>query len=335
MARLLLHIGTHKTGTTMVQNVLHASRHILAVHGVMYPDLSPHTGHHGYLTDWIALPAAYARPEGGKRELARLARELVDTDASLLLSSEELSRAGGPGGRVEFDELREIFAGFDVLLLCVLREQCQFLQSVYVEIARSRVPPNPPALIEAAVGAGLVDGLFCDYGRLHDRLRKSFAPDEMRFFDYGSALAAPGGVLGTLLRHIAPGLPVDALARDKPRSANVSPRAGPLWAAFAVAGGRAPDEELHRAAEQAFALEFGEGRMSCVFTREEIARIGAHFAPSNERVAAALRRVQPEFTLTPRAWGDDTIHREDVTTDYFARLARRLWMNRLAPAVSA
>jgi len=64
MARLILHIGTHKTATTTIQNSFHANRKLLAQHGLIYPDLGRAAGHHGLVTDWIDLPANYHYPQG-------------------------------------------------------------------------------------------------------------------------------------------------------------------------------------------------------------------------------------------------------------------------------
>jgi len=326
MARLVLHIGTHKTGTTTVQDILHANRALLAEHAVIYPDCAPHTGHHGFLTDWIALPAAYVRDGGGRRGLARLADIWRSTEATLLLSSEEFSRAGGVGGRVDFEELRRIFEGYDTLVLCVVREQWQFLQSVYVEVARSRVPPRPPDLITGALATGLVDGLFCDYGRLHGKLRHHFAADEMRFFDYAAARSSPGGVVGTLLRHVAPALTVDRLLPVNCGMSNVSPRALSLWAALAVAGNKLPDTELREAASTAFDLEYPGRVASCLFTREELREMAGHFTATNAALCEAVSRVQPGFALSRNSVAADAICREDISSAYFLRLARRLWM---------
>jgi hypothetical protein len=40
--KIILHIGLHKTGTTTIQNVLHANREfLLRREGVLYPSLAP------------------------------------------------------------------------------------------------------------------------------------------------------------------------------------------------------------------------------------------------------------------------------------------------------
>ncbi|WP_339851457.1 hypothetical protein [Roseovarius nubinhibens] len=327
MARLVLHIGTHKTGTTWVQDCLAAARAPLAQAQVIYPDLSPHSGHHGFLTDWIALPAAYATPGGGRAGLARLARQLRDSEATLLLSSEELSRAGGPGGYTDLDVLRSLFAGYDILVLCVLRDQLSFLQSVYAEIARARLPPRPPDLVGEAVETGMVDGVFCDYGGLYDRLRQSFAADEIRLLDYHAACRAQGGVLASLMRYVAPGLAPDIyLPQSTVGQANVSPRALTIWAALAVAGSALPDARLRAAANTAFDLEFGPSRPATIFTRAEHRALAERFDPANAALCDRIRRLQPGFSLTPFAPAPDLLWREDLGPAYWVRLARRLWL---------
>ena len=44
MARIVLHIGTHKTATTTIQNVFHRNATLLAQHGIVYPRLGTATG---------------------------------------------------------------------------------------------------------------------------------------------------------------------------------------------------------------------------------------------------------------------------------------------------
>ncbi|MFU1478517.1 hypothetical protein ACM25N_12735 [Roseovarius sp. C7] len=335
MARLILHIGTHKTGTTWVQDCLAASRARLAEAQIIYPDLSPHSGHHGYLTDWIKLPAAYVTPDGGCAGLVQLAHHWRESGATLLLSSEELSRAGGPGGHPDFKALRDIFAGYEILVLCLLRDQVSFLQSVYAEIARARLPPRPPELVEMAMKTGIVDGVLCDYGQLYTRLRQSFAADEIRLLDYHAARKSPGGVLASLMRYIAPGLPLETVTpRTTIAEANVSPRALTLWAALAVAGEGLADARLCTAADTAFDLEFGQARQSSLFTRAEYRQLAAHFTPLNAALSAQICRLQPGFSLTPFAPAPDLLWREDLGPGYWARLARRLWLAPDPPAAA-
>jgi len=326
VARLILHIGTHKTASTMIQNTLFKNRDLLATHGVIYPALGKHTGHHGLLMDWLALPAAYQLPKGGLGTLRTLAAEYVETDKTLFLSSEEFSRGGGTSGRVDMAELRTIFEGFDsVSVLCLLREQWQFLQSVYLEIARNRQPPRPPTLVQTALSTGMVDGPWCSYGSLYDQLLDGFSPNEIHFVDYAQASGHQGGILGVVLSFLELPFGSEALSAVKDGTSNVSPRALPKWASFAIAGGHTADPGLLDAIETAFDLEFGTDRKSCLFTRAEIKGLSDHFAPLNALLEKRVAETQPGFHISSTLPPPDAIYREDITAPFWLRAARRIY----------
>ncbi len=322
-----MHVGTHKTGTTALQNAFDDNRAMLARHGVIYPRLGRHSGHHGFLTDWIALPAAYHSPAGGIAGLQALADDLRDTDVTLVLSSEEFSRGGGPGGKVDMAQLRAIFVGWEtVQVLCLLRSQWQFLQSVYLEIGRSRLPPPPPALVENAVATGMIDGLWCDYDRLRDHLLTGFHPDQLRLMSFDSVAAQPDGVLGAVLDLLGVTLPTDDRARIVAHRANRSPAPLSTWASFAISDGHMPSTTLRAAAQTAWDLEYGRDRRGCLFTRAEIDRLRRHFRP----VDSSLPQIVPQIMPWTPAWcapGADTIFRDDLHPAFWIRLARRLYLS--------
>lgn len=57
MSHLVLHIGTHKTGTTSFQNMMWKNARKLANYGVIYPRIhARHTGHHGLIAEETQLP---------------------------------------------------------------------------------------------------------------------------------------------------------------------------------------------------------------------------------------------------------------------------------------
>ncbi|WP_136635904.1 hypothetical protein [Pseudooceanicola onchidii] len=320
MPRLVLHIGTHKTGTTMIQNRLHDLRNTLADHGVIYPDLGRHTGHHGYLTDWIALPEAYRSANGGRAGLQQLAQRWRDSDVTLLLSSEEFSRAGGRGGTVDFRDLAAIFDGYDIQVICVLRCQWQFLQAVYLEVSQSTPPPPPARIVDEAIDTGQVDGLWCDYTRLYDGLREEFDVNAIRLVDYARAATSPHGLLREVMASVMPAVPIPPMSRHD----NRSPPPLPVWAAHVVAGGPSPDGAIRRAAAEAYDLEYGGDRPGCIFTRAEMRRLSECCAPQNDRLANRVRKVQPGWTLSAPTPPDTTLYREDIRPEYWIRLARRL-----------
>lgn len=328
MARLVLHIGTHKTATTTIQDTFYANRELLAQHGVIYPALGKHTGHHGLLTDWIGLPLAYDLSNGGIGTLQALAAEYADSDITLLLSSEEFSRGGGAGGHVDMAALAKIFDAFEsISLICFLREQWQFLQSVYLEIARSRIPPRPPVLIENAYGTGMVDGLWCDYLALYDHLKSGFSPKDIHFVDFNTARAAPEGVLGVMLSFLGLPFGVGALTMVNNGASNISPRALPTWAGLVIAGGNPADDNLFLAVQEAFDLEFGPATDSCLFTRSEIEDMSDHFQALNSALVERHTQYQPGFELPAAARPDKLLYREDVSTSFWVRAARRIYLS--------
>ncbi len=328
MARLVLHIGTHKTATTTIQDTFHANRDLLVQHGVIYPALGNHSGHHGLLTDWIALPLAYDLPDGGIGTLQALAAEYVDSDVTLLLSSEEFSRGGGAGGQVDMAALAGVFDGFEsISLICFLREQWQFLQSVYLEVARSRIPPRPPVLIEQAFQTGMVDGLWCDYLALYDHLKSGFHPKDIYFVDFNTARAAPDGVLGVMLSFLDLPFGVEALTMVNNGVSNISPRPLPTWAGLAIAGGNPADDNLFSAVQEAFDLEFGPTVESCLFTRSEIAALTEHFQTLNSTLVEHHQQFQPGFEMSVTDRQDTLLYREDITTPFWVRAARRIYLS--------
>ena len=332
MAKLVLHMGTHKTGTTTVQDCFHANRILLAEHGVIYPALGYHTGHHGVLTDWIALPQAYHLDRGGIGTLQALAAGYKDSDIMLVLSSEEFSRAGGAGGQVDMVALRSIFAGFDqIKVVCCLRPQWQFLQSVYLEIARDRRPPAPPEIVSGALSIGQIDGLWCDYGALYDHLRTGFEADEIKLLDFVEVQTHPDGIVGALLSELGVPLRISDLAHGINKRSNVSPRPLPIWVALALISGGIAQEghlgsELVGALTTALDLEYGAGRPNSIFTRNEQAQLIAQFAPRNAQLAARIDGAAPMFLSRTPTSSTDTLYREDLSGHFWVRAARRIYM---------
>lgn len=327
MARVVIHIGTHKTGTTALQDAFHANRDLLARHGVIYPQIGPHSGHHGLLTDWIRLPAAYHGPDGGMAGLRALADIWRDRDVTLVLSSEEFSRGGGPGGCVDMAALRAIFDGWDtVQVICLLRSQWQFLQSVYLEIARSRPPLAPHTLVDGALRSGMADGLWCDYTRLLAHLRAGFAPQEICLLSFDRVMLRPDAVVGAVLDLLGVDLPADDRCRIVTYRANRSPDPIPTWAAFVIAAGHMPSDALRSATRTAWDLEFGPNRRSCLFTRREIDALQARFVPDNDRLASDAASGLAD-ALPWRGPGPDTVFRDDLDAAFWTRVARRIYFD--------
>ena len=131
--RLVLHIGTHKTGTTAIQKTLQAHRDACLAQGVLYadtarapwPELPKHTS--------VFQAAAHGDDAAQHRERDALAREFDASGAHTLVLSEEglseplphLARFFGPWAE-----------RFTIRVVCLLRRQDLFVESLYSQFVR-------------------------------------------------------------------------------------------------------------------------------------------------------------------------------------------------------
>lgn len=322
MSKVILHIGTHKTATTTIQDTFWRNAELLAEHGLVYPRLGKATGHHGLVYDWGNLPKVYALPEGSRAALSQIAEKYGPGEETVFLSSEEFSRAG-PGGEVDYAELRNLLSGFDEIeVICVLRTQWQFIQSVYLELSKKVIPHAPPVYVDAAIKNGTFAGLWADYGLFLDQLEQVFAPEEITLFDFETCRKSEGGIVGTLLRHLGVGLGAGDLKGVNNGASNVSPMSLASWAANILSAPRPAPAHLVRLAAEILKEEYGDDVKPTLFTREEFRRLKDHFDPLNEELNRRLAGVQPDFRLSPASADGLTLFREDVKLPYWIRFNR-------------
>lgn len=149
--RLLLHIGSHKTGTSAIQEAFHAARELLLTRGVNYPDTTrepwPTLPKHcstfnAAISDDVAVQDA---------ERAWLLAEATRPGVHTLVISEE--------GFCEPDvRLTRFFAPLtqhlDLDVVCCLRRQDLFVESMFNQFAReqNRREGRPPLMFARAPG---------------------------------------------------------------------------------------------------------------------------------------------------------------------------------------
>ncbi len=149
MGRLILHIGTHKTATTTIQNFLHHHRDTLAERGVFYPDYSlvrkkSHYAHLGMVNALSGRHRNYG-PELAERFFAKVRERIADYDTTII-SAEPFYRHvdNAPGDdpyyapkdywplrNAYIERIREIFGDAEVVV--VFRRQADYAQSLYQE----------------------------------------------------------------------------------------------------------------------------------------------------------------------------------------------------------
>ena len=329
MSKVVLHIGTHKTATTTIQDTFFKNSALLAKHGIVYPRQGKAAGHHGLAHDWGDMPAIYKLPEGSREALRNLAKTYAKSDRTLFLSSEEFSRAD-PKAAMDFAEIRALLSDFDEIeVVCVVRHQWQFIQSVYLELSRVYLTPRPPLLVGNSIRNGTVAGLWADYNLMLDWLEQSFAPEEITLLDFNTVLAAEGGILGAMLRHLGTSLEAGALETVHGGASNVSPMALGSWTANLLAEPKPAPSWLVESTSRLLHEEFGEGIKTCLFTKEEFRRLKDHFDAKNELLAARRAKVQQGFRITPASADGLTLFRNDIGASFWLKAARSFVAHRM------
>ncbi|AJE44727.1 hypothetical protein [Celeribacter indicus] len=326
MPRLILHIGTHKTATTHIQDTFHKNRRLLRRHGLLYPAIGAQRGHHGLASAWIPLNRTYAYRDPA-RAWARLQhcpdRKIRESD-TIFVSSEEFSRWAPH--RVDMAHLRRMVSHFDeVRVICVLRNQAAFIQSVYQQVSEDRNPGPIEPYLARTLENDLVEGLFTDYRRLLKHLYSGFDPGEIRLLSYERACGHAHGILGAVLEEVAQGVDPADLLPFGAQNSNMSPEPLATLCANLVATERKAPPWLLRAARLSVEGRFGPARRTTLFTEAEIARIAAHYEPLNRALERTVRPVQPRFRMPEiSAALAGRVTREEMDAALFMTLARHL-----------
>ncbi len=330
MSKVVLHIGTHKTATTTIQNRFWAFAPQLEEHGLIYPRLNQITGHHGLVCDWVPLPEVYHLPKGSTETLRDLGKQYGNRDVTVFLSSEEFSR-GEPKGGVDYAALRDALSGFDEIeVIAVLRTQWEFMQSVYLELSKNRVPPEPDKLLPPTFKRGLFAGLWADYNLLLDRLEAAFAPEEITLFDFNDCRSAEGGILGRLLAHLGVQVAPETLAEMTAASSNISPLSLASWAANMLSDPDPAPPELVKRMGQVLRQQYGADVNPCLFTRAEFDRLKTHFDVRNAELAKRRAPVQPGFAITTANAEAVSLFRDDIKGKFWLAAGRSLTTDLMA-----
>lgn len=188
MKRAILHVGTHKTGTTSIQSFLIKNAAMLERHGVYVPSSAKDD-----LGDGTQTPGHQRIPweliEGDDSALVELLDECARSDASrVVISSEELELLHDRPQLL--DRLRErlVDAGYDVTAIVYFREQAGYLESMYSEMMKRVRFMRFSKFLEGA----LHDGAVAVHPHYPVTLRyAAFLANWTRIFGAGTIVARP------------------------------------------------------------------------------------------------------------------------------------------------
>lgn len=321
MASVVIHIGTHKTGTTYLQNRLAASRKILARHGIVYPDYGP-SAHHALIAHWNNLPHGYRVAGDPDRAWCELARCYSKSDKTLLLSSEEFSRVAA--NRPNFLKIMEYLQDFEsVRLVCFLRDQVSYLQSVYTEVSKGMSPPPPPAIVEEAIDTGRFTGVAIDYNQILDVIGSQISIGQLEFHNYHDACAAEGGLWGYFLNLLGLSQITGRLGQEGRMNQSLPPLT--VWVSNMIAAPQLPPPVLQNLVSGAMSRRLPDYAQGVVFNPDEIARLVARFDPANERFLDRVSKANPHLRMPQQSRYVGRLSRRDVNVSVWNEIARELY----------
>jgi len=337
MARIIVHIGAHKTATTYIQNRFAKNRERLREHALIYPTCIGASGHPNLAGVWINTRLTN-QPDPGAPRVAQF-KAFVDEHAQreglVLISHEAFSRYLPE--RVDMAELADFLAPFeDARVVFTVREQPGYVQSIWMQ--RSKKSDNVAKLdayIERTINTGFANGLHADFNHLYDRVVAGFGADRVSVLTYDALSAHQDGPFGAFLDFLGVDEPADSFADLKDiKQSNISP--SPLHFELARRA-TAPTPPCFGLVEMAIKAMKINGPTS-LLTRDQRARIVEKFEPLNAALVEKVRQHQPGFTFQIPAENPNMVYFNEISDEqrekFNVMLARRKVLNRLVARIS-
>jgi hypothetical protein len=325
MARVFLHIGAFKTGTTYLQNLFHLNRTRLARAGVIYPECGPHYAQHALAALWVNVPEAVrtAAAAGGAEHLwQHLADTYAKAPGTLFLSSELFLRAGED--HVDLEELAARLAPFeDVRIVYTMRRQAELVQSVWLQLARAGNLLSIHPFVRHAFEQRNTGGVWVDHNSIHQNLLRHFSAEQILLLDYHQASHAPGGIAQAFLDLLGADLQVAELDKPDRDVANISPDPLAFFLATRVARNAVPSPELVSLIAEALQRE--GHRPTSLLARYEYVKFRSRFGPGNATLAERIQPVQPGFSFLEADPPEDMLFRDELDESQWIEIASTLF----------
>jgi hypothetical protein len=201
--RAIVHVGTHKTGTTSFQAWARRYRTELAARtAIHYYDGRFSRNHYELallclrrgLIPVSGMEAAWCLGEGQADVRAHIRRQVERPVQSLLCSTENLSYVREPD---EVDRLVELLRPREVSVVVVLRDPAEFLRSVRAELGRHGLQPSadPDSITYVEP-----DSWLLRYDDLLGAYRAVLGPERVTAISYEESVQRDGSIIPAILR---------------------------------------------------------------------------------------------------------------------------------------
>ncbi len=183
---LLLHIGTHKTGTSSLQTMVARNPEHFSAQGLYYPAAGRFEDGHHNLAWELTGDDRFRQEAGGLTDLCdELDRERPRV---ALVSSEDFECLYGRTNRLT--ALRQAIEdrGYGVYVVVTLREPAEYILSLYAELRSHGLAQDLDTFVATAVQQRCVLyrdwDIPLDYSQLIDGFAAAFGPEALRVLAY-------------------------------------------------------------------------------------------------------------------------------------------------------
>ncbi|MCJ8334697.1 MAG: hypothetical protein MJH10_10690 [Epibacterium sp.] len=317
--RLLLHIGTEKTGTTLLQDWLYANRSALSAQGVFLSQIMEIPNNRKFVAyfqsnvDDYTCNLGIKTPEGkaalfagyGAALEAELAAARPDHHTMVITSEHFHSRLINPRDIATLAEyLRACFS--EIRVLCYFREQASLRESLYSTALRH---DETGPLSDYDAGIGLED-YYYNCHAIASRWAEAFGQEALLCRVYDRARFVDQDIrrdfLAALSQGFAPGeapllYPAQLDFSHSSSNESLSPLQGRLFQGinrgvpFMVGQGEANRANWFLKAEALHCKTLIRGRMQDGATDQSRREIAARFAASNQQFFATFLPGEPGF----------------------------------------
>lgn len=311
MARLVLHVGSHKTGTTYLQTLFHQNRSLLETAGLHYPDIGPNTAHHVLASPWLTvhgIPDSFFDDRGPDGLWDDLIARYTNVSGTVFLSGENFLRCHPE--TVDMVDLAQRLSAFeDVQVLYVMRAQTEMIQALWLQLAKNGQNVALYNYIRTVIEQRRGFGVWIDHNAVYDSLLKGFAPEQIHFMDYGVARKSAGGIAQQVLDLLDVDIRVEDLTPPPSAETNISPDPLGFWIASEIAGTDLPSAALVDAVTQPLKQT---GRPNTLLARYEHVKTTTRYSAANAKLAKRLQKTQPGFTFQEITPPENMIYREEI-----------------------
>lgn len=303
MKRLFVHIGTHKTGTSAIQEALCSQEEKLLAHGYLYPNTMRGPGEQRRKHSRIVDVVRTASSEEVQSEARKLVRELTSSDChSAIVSAEGLS-GRNPKAAKFFEGFQH--PGLEVHIICYLRRQDIYARSLYSQMLRE--PRRQTMTFDEAIATPQVLERL-NYHKILT-LWKPVA-SSITALDYEKERSG-GSIVSSFVKHVGlTGMGIEN------RTVNISPddRLNDLLLHI---NRNAPQKKIGKLLAAARSVDAASGSKSTTMTYAQAARI-------LKRVKETNKSLLKDFGVAFEPLRRDQYPRPDDVISYYQRIIQEM-----------